>query len=519
MPDKQDSNPRLPNLWLDSKTPQNFHSGRDHAQAQVIAMRANSLGRQLKMQRSKKMMQTPTSRRKRASVQSNIIAYRSPSPTNLLQYGSPDPFGSFPVPLTEPNSDLIKSVTTFIVHVVFPAEIRTGRGLESYVEQYQRSAFQLFFDEAGMHAKFSHLWAVMARLKSQERDICLQRSQDHERKAIQALRPIIANMQSQTDKLKKILHIVMVHCGIALVTENREAVMCHLSAMARLVGLIGGLSELHEMVKDQLVYLTVRVGLATRTRAVFDPNDWDSRRLAVLYNDPESNANAVVESALKTPWNIIFQDIRELELIDRFAATDNDWRWCYLRRNAIKARVGNFWCDFTEPTKAVEPVPDASFSPTTVHHSSVDMCLCMAVQSYVVLTSESTTLAQQMVSSVEMFHMMLIRCFRALHIDLARVDGTIPGANDLLWVLGVGAVVETHMLWGRQQSVPWIVLDPAEIESARFVMQFGLLALKLGFRRYEDVVSFFQHEYVYNEGMQGSILRRSLQSAMVHGEL
>lgn len=517
MADERES--RSSNVWLNSKTPQNFHHGRDRAQAQVIAIRANLLGRQLKIQKAKPKP-TPPSSRSHTMPQPKKIVYQYPSPTTLLQDGNPDPFQSWPVPLTALNHDVIKSTTACIVKVVFPAEIKSGRGWKSYLEQYQRSAFQLFSDEAGMHAKFSYLWAMMARLNSKEREICLRYSRNHEVKAIQTLRPIIAGIHGRENDLKKILHIVMVHCGIALVTENRDGVAYHQNAMRQLVGSIGGLSELQAMDKDQLVCLTVRVALETRTRTVFDPNDWDSRRLVTLSDDAESPMNPMIKSAHEAPWNMIFEDIKELESIETaMANTANDLRWCYLRRNAIKARVGNLWCDFTEPTNAMEPVPGTSFCPTIVHHSSVDMCLCMAVQSYVVLTSEYTTLTQQMVASVEIFHVMMIRCVRTLGIDLARVDNAVPGAKDLLWMLSVGAVVETHMFWGRQQSVPWIVCDIAEIESSRFVMQFGLLALNLGFRSYEDVVSFFQQQYVYNEGVQGSILRGSFRSAMVSGGL
>ncbi|KAJ9606062.1 hypothetical protein H2200_009023 [Cladophialophora chaetospira] len=296
---------------------------------------------------------------------------------------------------------------------------------------------------------------------------------------------------------------------MAMFIGDREAAMYHHDALGKLIGLVGGLRNLLPFHQCLIVYLIVRIAMNTRTRTLLDPAEWNPTRMPVLEEENDSADILTTNSALSRPWKGIFVALKELALVERFSDRVADRYWTFLRRHAIRAEVTNMWCDFTEPIKATDPVPGISATPTSVHQSSLDVCICLAVQNYIILTSEQTTLAQHAVSTTQIFHIMLIRCLDKLEVDLEQ----LPQARDLLWVLGVGATVEVQVRSQLQRRSPWINCDLSELEVASFVLHFGSLAARMGFETYDEVASMFEKDYVYSPSVQEQVLRRSFHSA------
>ncbi|KAJ9616622.1 hypothetical protein H2200_000341 [Cladophialophora chaetospira] len=534
-------------VWLDPTTPTNFNTGRNLTQAQLIGLRASFYSRQRRIQSPSQLIEAPSntssliarqntfavlkrdhvaengnaSARTRQhpehlrrdttkhSQPQNRLSVRIRSPDTILRYGSSDPFQSTPVHLTARNYYVVNTAKIWTSLRIFPAEMHSRSGQYIYDESFKRFVHNYFTDEAGSHAAMCLCWTVMSRLNLEEREMCLTRSFAHSAKAMEALRSTIAGLEQGGIEIEKVIRVVHLHCAAALWLGDRSAVMYHQDALRRLVGLIGGLRQLDPLLQCFTTYLIVRIALNTMTRTVLDPMEWDPERLSAFQEDTESAATALTE-----PWKRVFVDLRELALVERLAEREVDYlQWCYLRRQAIKARVTNIWCEFTDPD-ATDPVPGIIPVPTQVHKSSLDMCMCLAVQNYIVVASEPSTIAQQTISSTQIFHIMLIRCLAKLEVDLEQLRSDFPRARDLLWVLSVGAVMEIKISSSQSKKpVLWIDGDMEELRLSWFLLRFGILALSLGYKKYEDVEELFEKGYVYSPAVQEPILRCAFYSA------
>ncbi len=544
-------------VWLDPETPQNFTPGRNPTKAHIITSRASVFGWHKAAQRPARLdvlsrpkpqakSSTPSvsqsdsavSGRRRATQGDerlavdlnrrslkrsgkderpqnhiwNDVFLRTPSPVTVLQHGGSDPFHTTPVDLTAQNYHVVESAFKFTTPAALAIHLLSKSEQDVHNKEVVKHQRAFFWDEAGLHALICSSWSVMSRLNPAERDVCLSKSLKHGAKAMQALRRAISRQHPSNEELVKMFHAVAFLLAAALFVGDRAAAMYHQDACRRLIELLGGVLQLAPIDRYAIIYILVRIALNTRTRTVLAPAEWDPVYLPVLEGNVDSAVGPTTAPALLGRWEGLFVALKELTMVEKFPDLREELlHWRFLRRQAIKAKVANMWCDMTEPTNATDPVLGITAIPTTVHHSSLDMCLCLAVQNYIVLTFEPATLSHPTISSTQIFHIMLIRCLRKVEVNLEQPQGGARQTTDLLWVLGIGAVVEMQMRSQLGRPSAWINYDLEELKGACFMLHFGLLAMRLGYERYEEVAGLFERDYVY-PSVQEQVLRGAFYS-------
>lgn len=382
-----------------------------------------------------------------------------------------------------------------------------------------------------MQALFAHSWSVMARVHPHNKELYYRNALEHEVRGMRALRPLLMSLRPESPNVDDILQTVQALCSAAIFRSRPDAVSQHLTAMKEVITLVGGPGKLHWFRRDQLLYIFVRNAANTRSRPLLDPSTWDPGR---WFDQPGNNLQASQEqpqiSATEMSSNadtlaVIFSDLRDLAAVDdlkkQLMPLDSEadelnriFRWSQIRRQAVRARILNHWCDVTEPTHAVDPVPGTIPTPTVVHHASVDMCLCLVAQMFIIFGLEPTVLKQDWTSGIQIWHIMLLRCICKLGFDLESIDASFSVASDLLWVCGTGAFVEDAYMANFLHHKPtfWHLYDADELDIRWFSIRFGVLARKLGYEKFEDVASLFAQRYVYIPSLQDDVMRRLFNS-------
>ncbi|KIW64124.1 hypothetical protein PV04_09079 [Phialophora macrospora] len=305
----------------------------------------------------------------------------------------------------------------------------------------------------------------------------------------------------------------------------------HLKGPKEIIRYLGDINKLHWLRKEAVIFLIVRIAANTRRRTIlhsasWDPGSWSEQNEAeaagrlALGNSQEGlyrRSNHGVLHSTSVLSNI-FVALRELVEVDDLkqkmangeqGETSRFFRWSQLRRQAVRARILNYWCDLTEPTHAVDPSTSTTPPPTKVHHASVAMCLCLALHIFVAFGLEASLLKQDWISTIQIWHIMLLRCIHRLGFDIESIDCSRDGACDLLWICGMGAFVEDVYLPMVLRDKPtfWTLYNADEVGTRWFTVRFVALARR-GFEDYDGVAATFEQRYVHIPSLQDEALGR-----------
>ncbi|EXJ74914.1 uncharacterized protein A1O5_01610 [Cladophialophora psammophila CBS 110553] len=447
----------------------------------------------------------------------------------LLQGGSSDPFSSTPIPLSALRYSVISTIQPISLRTIWADEVGTPNAVRVLIPAQKRVYKTYLNHEAVMHALFAYCWSVMGRLHPHKKDLYYRYALDHEVRGIRGLQPLVVSESNKSEELDVAVRVVLLFCCASVFRSRLDALFLHLHGLKQLIQSMGGVDRLHWIRKEIIIYLVVRAAATTRTRTVLDPSSWDpgwwwdrdhcdQPRDLVTNQEDSSHLAPGLSSPKPDDFSCIFMTLRELVEVenlkkrmadDRLAQINRLFRWSQLRRQAVRARILNYWCDLTEPTKAVEPCP-GSATPTTVHHASIKMCLCLALQLFIAFGLEASLLRQSWLSTIQVWHVMLLRCVRKLEFDLDKIDQSHPGALDLLWVCGIGAYVEqvslTHVL--RNKPTFWMLYTADQVDVRWFSVRFGILARSFGYRQYQDVALLFEKRYVHISSLQDPALSK-----------
>jgi hypothetical protein len=418
------------------------------------------------------------------------------------------------------------------LHIIWANEVGTPNGTEVLIPTQKRSYKTYLGHEAAMHALFAYCWSAMARLHPHNKDLYYCRALEHEIRVTSILQPLLASLASTPDNIDAALQTVALLCSAALFRSRFDAVFMHLKGLKEIIRYLGGINKLHWLRRDAVIFLVVKVAANTRTRTILHPASWDpgswseqnetkaAGRLAPggPPEDLYSCSNRVIQHSTNV-LSDIFAALRELIEVDPLkptlvngeqGETSRLFRWSQLRRQAVRARILNHWCDLTKPTRAVDPSTTTFPTPTRVHHASIAMCLCLALHVFVAFGLESSLLKQHWVSTIQIWHIMLLRCIHKLGFDIERIDCSRDGACDLLWICAIGAFVEDAYLPMVLRDKPtfWIPYDADEVDIRWFSVRFGVLARRVGYEDYDGVAATFEQRYVHIPALQDEALSR-----------
>ncbi|OQU94604.1 hypothetical protein CLAIMM_00938 [Cladophialophora immunda] len=445
----------------------------------------------------------------------------------LLQRGNSDPFSATPIHLSALRHSVISTIQPMSLRTIWADEVGTPNAAKILVPAQTRVYKSYMSHEAVMHALLAYCWSVLARLHPHNKELYWAYALDHETRGIRVLQPLIALGFNAGDNLEVAVQAVMLLCCAAVYRSRLDALFLHLKGLKQLIQSMGGVGGLPWIRKEIIIYLVVRVAAATGTRSILDPSSWDPgwwwedgprETMADLTTGCEPNLGFSSASPGTNDFPCIFMALRELvevEGLKRLTADDEPeqinrlFRWSFLRRQAVRARILDYWCDLTEPTNAVDP-PKGSPTPTTVHHASVGMCLCLALHLVMAFGLEASLLRQTWVSTIHVWHIMLLRCVQKLGFESDKIDQSHPGALDILWVYCIGAYVEqlslNHVL--RHHPNFWALYTAERVDIRWFSVRFGVVARRLGYRQYQDVAVLFEKRYVHIPSLQDSVLRK-----------
>ncbi|OAL34782.1 hypothetical protein AYO20_05977 [Fonsecaea nubica] len=471
--------------------------------------------------------------RTRLTRASGILSARKVSSLSvLLQGGNSDPFSATPIPLSALRHSVITTIQPVSLKTIWADEVATPNAARFLVPAQNRVYKSYMSHEAVMHALLAYCWSAIARLQPHKKALYHDYALEHETRSIHALQPLVVSDSHADDNLEVAVQTVLLLCSAAMYRSRLDALFLHLNGLKQMIMSVGGVGGLSWIMKEIIVYLAVRVAAATGTRSFLDSSTWDPawpwedtvpqrtadlvagpKRSSQLDTDPNTWCSA---SPSANDFPGIFKALRELvevENLKKTMAVDDPgqlnglFRWSYLRRQAVRARIMDYWCNLTEQTNAVDPCQAIS-TPTAVHHASVGMCLCLALHLVMAFGLEALLLAQSWVSTIQVWHIMLLRCVLKLEFESDKIDESHPSALDLLWVYGIGAYVEqlsvTHVL--RKKSNAWILYTSEQVDIQWFSVRFGNLARRLGYRQYEDVAMLFSERYVHISSLQDPVL-------------
>ncbi|OAP57305.1 hypothetical protein AYL99_08043 [Fonsecaea erecta] len=452
----------------------------------------------------------------------------------LLQGGNSDPFSATPIYLSALAGHAVSIIEPLSLSTIWADEVGSANAAR-VLKPAHGGVYQLCLShEAVMHGLLAYCWSVMARLHLHNKEQYEGYALDHETRGIRGLQRLIASRSTAGEDPEVLSQTVLMLCCSAVYRSDLDALFLHLQGLKQMIQSMGGVGKLSWVRKEIIIYLVVRVAANTGTRSVLEASTWDpgwwwkdrfasettldvatGRKKSTQLRPGRSSSSAWLRT---NDFPCIFMVLRELVEVDslrkRLADGEPDeinklFRWSFLRRQAVRARIWDYWCDLTEPTKAVDPWP-GSPKPTTVHRASVGMCLCLALHLFMAFGLEASLLGQPWVSTTQIWHIMLLRCLHKLGFESDKIDLSHPGALDLLWVYGIGAVVEqmslTHAL--RKQANFWILYTTDQVDIRWFSVRFGNLARRLGYRQYRDVVELFQTHFVHISSFQDPILSK-----------
>ncbi|KAK5059897.1 hypothetical protein LTR84_009780 [Exophiala bonariae] len=324
-------------IWLDNKTPKNFHAKTNRRQLGTIAQRAQHYS---KWRREEKLREEFAFSTKRASTTSNrndkvhqgvlvlrqhleseagarannlpsfarryktseldsgfiefqvgprnsrgrkstsnLAAQPRPASPSIPSYlgGNADPFDATPVPLDSWNYGILAYIRPFTLNTVWPVEMENSRG-QSYVSPAHKSVYKAFVSHLSVsHAMLAYSWAVMLMLRPDQKEECHYKITQHVLRAMHALRSIIASLSQESDLASMIcaLQTVQTLTSAEIYRGNREATSQHRRALGVLLGLIGESRNVPWILRSAISFLIVRVAANTGTRTDVDPSYWD----------------------------------------------------------------------------------------------------------------------------------------------------------------------------------------------------------------------------------------------------
>ena len=147
-----------------------------------------------------------------------------------------------------------------------------------------------------------------------------------------------------------------------------------------------------------------------------------------------------------------------------------------------------------------------------MHHATIDKCLCLPLHLFKAFGLEAILLQQDWIPTVQIWHIMLLRCIHKLGLEIDRMDSSHLGARHLLWICATGAFIEDTYLSMMLRDKPtcWTLYDTNEVDVRWFSVRFRVVARRLGFRQYEEVAKVFEQLYVHIPELQDPVLGRLL---------
>ena len=483
-----------------------------------------------------------------------------------------DSFDCTPFGVSAESGGYVKYVRSFVFSVNWLDELRACREGGS-IHDAHGVIFRKYFEHpAPMNGLLAYIHGVMMVAQPKRATFHQQRMIEYLLRCFKDLRALIDQANQSDEQMMLILQTLWPLTVLEYsesVINGGDRTFQHRAVLLQLVQERGGFQLLSPLYREMFVNFFFKVAIMTEKPneidpAMWDPGPWQGSLPLLESSDVSTSTSSSVANLSTLPG--IFAALREVvavEVIKRSRSwSDADhlgpvFRWTYQRRLALKMRL---WDALqSSPTELAIAVtnrtPNAlSLRPDDASHASLDTCLCIAAQLFMYLSLETRPIRkpwfrapmqyEEMLSQIKAFDCVLGHYVRDMDVKTlkAHLKSTSPDhrpcpqeprADDLLWIVAVGACFEEerdrheNRLGGfvkgetavsagfvdyddededqaqtetqmQKQKQARIEREKEEVQRSWFSRRFGILARRLGYAQFDEVRELFATTFAYD---------------------
>ena len=371
---------------------------------------------------------------------------QSPGLLSMLDQGDCDPFSMAALSITSWNNHLILHAGRYLLLMVWPVEANMRNHQELATASWHETRDDIA-DTAQLHAYLA-VASSSKRLVQPRCDYLKTEVMTHKAESISSLRRQMATRNQNGRNLATVLHLFTAEW----IAQDMFAASVHFGAAKQIIDSEGGLQALQWRRREFVVYCDVSLASRGWHRPLFPAEDWSPGAFPMEMGrlSQENRAAATkhdVDPSISSPvLQQLFLDVRELVAV--YSQVENfkehrgsaELRWLHLQKLAVKARLVNFWVDITELNGFA--TPSRSSTLPIIHISSPEMCVCIAMVSFHLISFEHSSTALVWSTHLKLSISLLYACLQRLSEDL---DPRL-----LLWIHSVGAVAEEILSTGSR---------------------------------------------------------------------
>jgi hypothetical protein len=428
------------------------------------------------------------------------------------------------VPITPHEHNLLSYCGEIEMRTGWLEELSTRNGKDHLIPAGLSMFQEQLTNSKLVHSILSHCYSFMIMTHPARKDQYLRSALIHADHNLRTTRELIENLDGSLGQWLILLQLILFQIATEWNLGNFELSLAHCAPLPAIVDRLGGLSKMPWLLREIVVNSITDVPLPTQGRTMVDPSWWDPGPWSAYAEkggklEEKMPYPALAGTGQPDTITSIFVCLRDLVMTEELKrvklATGNDdlndlFRWSYLRKHAVKARLANYWYDMTTTnTNALEPPSKDLLEPRVVHCADIDMCLTLAMQLFVYICFYGEFIWAKWPQGLRFIFTMLFRCVNKLDVAVDTVGPTHPNARHLLWVMAMGAYTEAES--ARRKSSADSTNRLHEFSDGFknwFGAQFGSLARRTGYSSFDNLILMFRQCYVYDTTIHGVALKK-----------
>lgn len=434
-----------------------------------------------------------------------------------------DPFDATAVPITPHEHSLMSYCGAIEMRTGWSEELSTRNGKDHLIPAGQSMRREQLTNSKLVHSALSHCYSFMIMIHPPQKDRYHRSALVHANYNLRATRELIENLDGSQGQWLTLLQLVIFQVATEWSLGNFESSLAHCAPLPAIVDRLGGLNQIPWLLREFVVNIITDVPLPTQGRTMVDPSWWDPGPWSAYAGQEGQLEGRMPSPALASagqPDTItsIFACLRDLVMTEELKrvklATGKDdlndlFRWSYLRKHAVKARLANYWHAIATSTKALEPPSKDLLEARAVYYATLDMCLTLAMQLFVYIRFYGEFFWKKWPQGLRFIFTMLFRCVNKLDVAVDTVGPTHPNARHLLWVIAMGAYTEAES--ARRMSIADSTCRLHESSDGFknwFGARFGSLARRIGYSSFDNLILMFRQYCVYDTIIHGVTLKK-----------
>lgn len=403
------------------------------------------------------------SRRPRRQKNEDVVPF---APFNILTHGNTDPFNTLAIPLDTTVSHLLQYGKEVMLPFVYSMEVRSTTPSLGIAKAWELVTLA-FEDECAISAYLAISATSVMRVAPSSDLVRVALKYNNRSSAL--LRQKITDNKDSFDP--RLYVIVLWLSANALATGDFTAGMIHANTLCFLVKQGGGIANLEPFQRESVLQFDIQFAIVFLRRPFFDANDyapgpfnkaWLTDLEAVDHPSPD---HALITYPPLTPsltpseLALTLLDLRELyavyvfTLYNQIPGTSPMFRWMYLQKHALEARLLDFCCTIIyspiqqssltgNPSPSDSPSSTQTQSDIDIEYQSLLPPFCIAALYW---TAMAVGYSKQKIHACSMFliHLRSLLSTAAPHYFSPHVQReSNPNASLRLWILYVGSMGE-----------------------------------------------------------------------------